>query len=63
MKITVKNDKGVLINRDDVLHIADKVGAYEIIYEDGTAQMVLQRRMYRNCISVKKIIFNGENNL
>lgn len=40
MKITVKNDKGVLINRDDVLHTADKVGAYEIIYEDGTAQMV-----------------------
>ena len=39
MKITVKNYKGVLINRDDVLSVVDKIGAYEIIYEDGTAQM------------------------
>lgn len=48
MKITVKNDKGVLISRDDVLHIADKVGAYEIIYEDGTAQMVYKGK----CIEI-----------
>lgn len=40
MKITVKNDEGILINRDDVLSVVDKIGAYEIIYEDGTAQMV-----------------------
>lgn len=48
MKITVKNDEGVLINRDDVLSIVDKIGAYEIIYEDGTSQMVYEGK----CIEI-----------
>lgn len=40
MKITVKKFEEILINRDDVVAVADKGGAYEIFYEGETGQLV-----------------------
>lgn len=40
MKITVKKFEEILINRDDVVAVADKGGAYEIFYKDETGQLV-----------------------
>lgn len=40
MKITVKNGEEILISREDAVSIADKGGAYEVIYADETGQLV-----------------------
>lgn len=40
MKITVKKGEKILISRDDTISVTDKVGAYEMMYEDGTGQLV-----------------------
>ena len=40
MKITVKKGEKILISRDDVISVADRVGAYEVRYEDGTGNFV-----------------------
>ena len=40
MKITVKKGEKILISRGDTISVTDKVGAYEIMYEDGTGQLV-----------------------
>ena len=40
MKITVKQGEKILISREDVISITDKVGAYEMMYEGGIGQLV-----------------------
>lgn len=40
MKITVKKGEEILISREDAVSVADKGGAYEVIYADGTGQLV-----------------------
>lgn len=40
MKITVKKGEKILISREDVISIIDKVGAYEMMYEGGIGQLV-----------------------
>lgn len=40
MKVTVKKDDEVILERDDVRYVTDKGGAYEVVYEDYMAQAV-----------------------
>ena len=40
MKMTVKKNDVVIIEHDDVVSVTDKVGAYEVEYEDGMAQAI-----------------------
>lgn len=39
-KITVKKGEKILISREDVISVTDKVGAYEMMYEGGIGQLV-----------------------
>lgn len=40
MKITVKKGEKILVSREDAVSVTDKGGAYEVIYADGTGQLV-----------------------
>lgn len=40
MKVTVKKNNEVIIERNDVVSVTDKGGAYEVLYEDYMAQAV-----------------------
>ena len=40
MKVTVKKNDEVILERDDVRYVTDKGGAYEVVYEDYMAQAV-----------------------
>jgi len=42
MRITVKKNKKVIIERNDVFSVKDKGGAYEITYDNYTAQAVFK---------------------
>ncbi len=40
MKITVKKGNKTILHRNDATSVNDKGGAYVVIYEDGTGQMI-----------------------
>ena len=40
MKITVKKNNEVILERNDVVSVTDKFGAYEVLYENHMAQAV-----------------------
>ena len=40
MKVEVKKNDDIILLRNDVIGVVDKGGAYELLYEDNTAQAV-----------------------
>jgi hypothetical protein len=40
MKVTVKKNGNVILERNDVVSVTDRFGAYELVYENGMAQAV-----------------------
>lgn len=40
MKMIAKKDDNVILEKDDVLKIEDKIASYMVYYEDGTGQYI-----------------------